>query len=138
MKTNIIFFWGLFAFFIAADIAYIIWAIVETGTIEWVGAVALALSGALGAMIASYLGMAYKAQGGELPEDITTADIDDGDPEVGFYSPWSWWPILVAAAVSLAFLGIAVGTWLTFIGLPLLAVTMVGWTYEYYRGYFAR
>lgn len=138
MKTNIIFFWSLCAFFVASDILYIVWALVDTGEIEWVGAVALGLSGALGAMVAVYLGMAHKAQGGELPEDIETSDIDDGDPEMGHFSPWSWWPIILAGALSLTFLGIAVGTWLTFIGVPLIAVALVGWVYEYYRGNFAR
>jgi len=138
MKTNIAFFWILFGFFLLVDIVYIIWAIVDTGSVEWVGAVAMGLGAALGAMIAVYLGMVRKAQGGELPEDLATADIDDGDPEAGHFSPWSWWPIILAGALSLAFLGIAVGTWLTFIGVPLIAVAVAGWVYEYYRGNFAR
>jgi hypothetical protein len=35
-------------------------------------------------------------------------------------------------------LGFAVGTWITFIGVALVVVAIVGWTYEYYRGFFAR
>ena len=138
MKTNIRFFWILFGFFTLVTVVYIVWAIVDTGTIEWVGAVALALSAALAAMIGVYLGMAYRSQGGDLPEDIETSDIDDGDPEMGHFSPWSWWPIVLAGAISIVFLGIAVGTWLSFIGVPVVLIALAGWVYEYYRGNFAR
>lgn len=138
MKTNILFFWILFGFFTLVTGVYIVWAIVDTGTIEWVGAVALALSAALAAMIGVYLGMAYRSQGGDLPEDIETSDIDDGDPEMGHFSPWSWWPIVLAGAISIVFLGIAVGTWLSFIGVPVVLIALAGWVYEYYRGNFAR
>jgi len=66
------------------------------------------------------------------------ADIDDGDPELGFYSPWSWWPIILAAGAAIALLGFAVGIWIAFYAVPLVLIALVGWTYEYYRGYFAR
>ncbi|MDO9396452.1 MAG: cytochrome c oxidase subunit 4, partial [Herbiconiux sp.] len=35
-------------------------------------------------------------------------------------------------------LGLAVGVWISFIAAALLLVAIVGWTFEYYRGYFAR
>jgi hypothetical protein len=35
-------------------------------------------------------------------------------------------------------LGIAVGFWIAYIGVAFTIVCLVGWTYEYYRGYFAR
>ena len=79
-----------------------------------------------------------REQNGELPEDRLDANIDDGDAELGFFSPWSWWPILLAGWAALAFLGLAVGPWITFIGVPLALICLVGWVYEYYRGNFAR
>ena len=88
--------------------------------------------------LAFYLGRVFSAQGGDLPEDRLDSDIDDGDPEMGFYSPWSWWPVILAGSASLMLLGFAVGTWITFIGVALVLVAIVGWVYEYYRGYFAR
>jgi hypothetical protein len=57
---------------------------------------------------------------------------------LGEFSPWSWWPIVLASSAALAILGLAVGTWLLPIGFGLFAVAIVGWVYEYYRGYFAR
>lgn len=140
MKTNIRLFWILTAFFWATSVGYTVWSLLDPfhGTIEWVGTLALALCGALFALIAFYLGKHYRAQGGDLPEDIPSANIDDGDPEVGFYSPWSWWPMMVAAGAALVFLGLAIGAWIAFIGAAFALISIVGWTYEYYRGYFGR
>lgn len=140
MKTNIHVFWILAAFFWGAGIMYTIWSLIDPmhGQIEWVGTTALVLCGALFALVAFYLGLAYRAQGGELPEDILTSDIDDGDTEVGFYPPWSWWPMMIATGTALVFLGIAIGAWIAFIGAALALVSVVGWVFEYYRGNFGR
>lgn len=75
---------------------------------------------------------------GVLPEDRLDANIDDGDSEQGFFSPWSWWPILLAAGGALLFMGIAIGIWIAFFGAALTIISLVGWVYEYYRGNFAR
>src|ERR1700712_1404602 len=106
--------------------------------IEWVGTVALGLACVLAAFLAFYLGRVYKAQGGALPEDTLDANVDDGDPEMGFYSPYSWWPIVLAGSLAIVFLGLAVGIWISIIGVGIVSIAIVGWTYEYYRGYFAR
>ena len=149
MRTNKNLFWILAVFFLVADVAYIIWNLVEYNNvtleaqppqhpIEWVGAIAIGLSGVLSALIAFYVGATRRAQGGELPEDRLDAEIDDGDPEVGFFSPWSWWPMVLALGAALVFLGFAVGIWICFIGAPLAFLAIIGWYYEYYRGNFAR
>ena len=138
MRTNVGLFWLLFGFFLVGAGVYTVWAIIEYGYPEWVGTVALVLAAALGAFFAFYLGRVYKAQGGELPEDRADASIEDGDSELGHYSPWSWWPMVLAASLAITFLGIAAGLWIIFIGVPLVVVALVGWVYEYYRGNFAR
>jgi hypothetical protein len=33
---------------------------------------------------------------------------------------------------------VAIGFWISAIGLAFTIVTLFGWVYEYYRGYFAR
>jgi hypothetical protein len=106
--------------------------------VEWVGTVGLTLTAVLAAFIAFYLGRSYRSQGGQLPEDRLDASIDDGDPEMGFFSPWSWWPIILGSAAALLFLGLAVGVWIIAFGGALLVVALVGWVYEYYRRLFAR
>jgi hypothetical protein len=35
-------------------------------------------------------------------------------------------------------LGLAVGVWIAIIGIPLVVIALVGWTYEYYRGNFGQ
>ena len=96
MRVNANLFWILAAFFWASDVLYIVWNLIDHGYVEWVGTVGIGLSGILGALIAFYVGATRRSQGGELPEDRLDAEIDDGDPEVGYFSPWSWWPMLLA------------------------------------------
>lgn len=138
MRTNVGLFWLLAVFFTAATVLYTVWALIEYGHPEWVGTVALTLSAAFGAFIAFYLGKAYKAQGGEVAEDRPDASIEDGDSEMGHYSPWSWWPMVLAGSLAITFLGLAAGLWIIFIGVPLVVIALVGWVFEYYRGNFAR
>ena len=140
MSTNAKLFWILMAFYFVATALYVVWSLVDPnhGQVEWVGTVALALCGLLFGLIALCLGVTHRAQKGELPEDRLDANIDDGDAEQGHFSPWSWWPIVLATAAALTVLGLAIGPWISFIGASILLVALVGWVYEYYRGYFAR
>ena len=140
MRANAILFWILAAFFAFSAILYSVWTSIDGNDpgVEWAGTVALSLTTVLSAFIAFYLGRVHKAQGAELPEDRLDANIDDGDPELGFFSPWSWWPMVLAAGAALAFLGLAIGFWIAFIAVPIVVVALVGWVFEYYRGNFAR
>ncbi len=140
MKTNVNILWVLTAFFGIVTVAYVVWNVVDTahGNVEWAGTFMLALSTLLVAFIAFYLDKVHAAQGAELPEDRLDGNVDDGDPEMGFFSPWSWWPIFLAASTALLFLGLAVGIWISFIGVGIGLVALTGWVYEYYRGLFAR
>ncbi len=125
-------------FFIFIEVVYTTWHLIAYGTVEFVGTVAFLFGALMALMIGFYTSRVHKAQGGELPEDTLTADIDDGDPELGEFSPWSWWPIVLAGSAAIGAMGLAVGTWMLPIGLGVFAVAIVGWVYEYYRGYFAR
>ncbi|MEJ1155312.1 MULTISPECIES: cytochrome c oxidase subunit 4 [Microbacterium] len=144
MRTNTGLWWLLTVFFFLVAAMYTVWNIVAHAdrpwynAIEWVGTIALLFTGLMAALIAFYIGRVHAAQGGELPEDNLMADIDDGDPELGEFSPWSWWPIVLAASAALAMMGLAVGAWMMPIGIAVFVVAIVGWVYEYYRGYFAR
>ncbi|SDY99747.1 cytochrome c oxidase subunit 4 [Herbiconiux ginsengi] len=139
MRANTNLFWILAIFMLLADAVYTGWSLIwYEGQLEPVGTVAIGLSAILAAFLAFYLGRVHKAQGAELPEDLLDSNIDDGDPEMGFYSPWSWWPIILAGGGALMVLGLAVGFWISFIAGALLLVAIVGWVFEYYRGYFAR
>ena len=144
MRTNTGLWWILSGFFLLMAVVYTTWAILQSPDQAWhtglepVGTVALLFTSIMGALIAFYVGRVHSAQGGELPEDVLTSDIDDGDPELGEFSPWSWWPIVLASSAALGMLGFAVGNWLLPIGIGVFLVAIVGWVFEYYRGYFAR
>ncbi|MEZ5187861.1 cytochrome c oxidase subunit 4 [Microbacterium lacticum] len=144
MKTNVNLWWILTGFFLLLTAVYTGWNIIEHSSkpwynaIEWVGTIALLFSAAMSVMIGFYVNRVHRAQGGELPEDTLTADIDDGDPEIGEFSPWSWWPLVLAFSAALGMIGLAVGYFLLPIAGAVFLVAIVGWVYEYYRGYFAR
>ena len=140
MRANVNLFWILTAFFAIVTVVYTVWGLLDTsqGRIEWAGTFALGLCSLLSLLIGFYLSRVRGAQGGDLPEDRLDANIDDGDPEAGFFSPWSWWPIMLAASTALLFRGLAVGFWISFIALAIGLISLVGWVYEYYRGLFAR
>jgi divalent metal cation (Fe/Co/Zn/Cd) transporter len=139
MRVNVILFSVLAAFFGIEIVLYTVWNLLDRGSVEWVGTVAIGLCGVLAAFIAFFLLRQWRSQGGDaLPEDRVDANVDDGDPELGHFSPWSWWPILLAGSVFLVFLGLAAGMWIALIGGALAVVSLVGWQFEYYRGYFAR
>ncbi|TFD79643.1 cytochrome c oxidase subunit 4 [Cryobacterium sp. Sr8] len=140
MRANVNLFWILTAFFAIVTVVYTGWGLLDTsqGRIEWAGTFALGLCSLLSLLIGFYLSRVRGAQGGDLPEDRLDANVDDGDPEAGFFSPWSWWPIMLAASTALLFLGLAVGFWISFIALAIGLISLVGWVYEYYRGLFAR
>jgi uncharacterized membrane protein YfcA len=138
MKASATIFWVITGFFLVSAAVYTVWGLLYYGDVEWVGTVALTLTGILGAFIGFYLTRSHAAQGGELPEDRQDGNIDDGDPELGHFSPWSWWPFMLGVAVGLMALGLAVGFWICFIAVAFGLVCLVGWVFEYYRGYFAR
>ncbi|UTT62225.1 cytochrome c oxidase subunit 4 [Microcella humidisoli] len=138
MKTTINLFWVLLGFFTLLTVVYVVWAIIDTGQVEWVGAVAIGLCAILSAFIAVYLRLVYRNQGGELAEDRLDADIDDGEAEQGFFSPWSWWPVFLAAGAALVFLGLSISFWIVAYAVPIALLALVGWVYEYYRGNFGR
>jgi hypothetical protein len=141
--------WKLFLilalFCFAAAGGYILWGVLDhtfgdaadQGGWEPVGVIGLALVGALCSLITFYMWRLHRAQSGmELAEDRPDAEIDDGDAEQGFFSPWSWWPVTLGASIALMFLGLAIGNWICFIAVPLAAISVIGLIFEYQRGYF--
>ena len=94
---------------------------------------ALLLCSGLGMMIAFYL-WATGRRLPERPEDNPGGEIAEFEGEYGFFSPHSWWPLPLAAAAAVCFLGIAVGWWMFIIGAAFGVVALIGWTFEYFTG----
>lgn len=102
-----------------------------------IGTTALVMTGGLAFLVAFYILYTNKRLDG-LPEDRSNAEIDEADPEYGFYSPHSWWPLPVGFAAMLVALGFIFAAWLVVLGVMVLMVAVIGWLFEYYRGAFAR
>lgn len=137
MRANIVVMAIIAAFFYICSAVYTLWHMaVYDGTLEWVGTLALGLTGALATLIGFYLVLVYRGQGGEIAADRLDGELDDDDPEMGQFAPWSWWPLGVGAALALVFVSFTGPTFLIAIGGGLLLVMMVGWVYEHYRGTF--
>jgi putative effector of murein hydrolase LrgA (UPF0299 family) len=122
-------FLGGVAFFVPVGLIY---AALTHGQ-ELVGALAIPLVGGLVAMIGGYLALVSRRIDAR-PEDDEHAEIADGAGDLGIFAPWSWWPLVLAAAAALAFAAMAVGFWLLAIALPLGVVGLVGWVFEFSRG----
>jgi Cytochrome c oxidase subunit IV len=116
------------AFFVVVSPAY--WLI--SG--DWTGTSALVMTTLLAAMVTLYLGF-HASKMEPRPEDRKDAEIADGAGELGFFPPYSWWPLWCAASLGVIVYGVAIGAWwLVIIGFGLGAVALAGWVFEYYRG----
>jgi hypothetical protein len=132
MKTNIVILLVMAAYFTIADIAYGIWTYLEYGAVEPIGTAAMALLVILSVFIAYYLNSGMKRTA-TLPEDRLDGNIEDESGEMGFFSPWSWWPLALGASAAIMFAGLAVGSWVMFIAIPFALVSVVGFVFEYDR-----
>lgn len=128
MKFETRLFLYLAPFFFLVLVIYGLWS-------DWeaVGTVSLLLVGGLVVMIGGYLGLLARRIDAR-PEDDGYADIEQGAGEQGTFSPWSWWPLVLAAAAAIVFASLAIGWWLTPIGVALGVIGLVGWVFEFSRG----
>jgi len=109
----------------------LIYALLSGG--EPVGTVAIPLVGGLVGMIGAYFALLARRID-PRPEDDELAEIADGAGDQGVFSPWSWWPLVIALAAAVAFLGLAIGWWLLVIAVPLGVIGLIGWVFEFSRG----
>lgn len=129
MKIEIKLFLFLAPFFVLVGVAYGFF----TDFQEPVGYLGIPLVGALVAMVGAYLALTARRID-PRPEDDEEGEIEQGAGDQGVYSPWSWWPLVIAGAAAVAFLGLAVGWWVVYIGFILGVIGLVGWVFEFSRG----
>jgi hypothetical protein len=101
---------------------------------ELVGFPALLAVGAMSFMLAVYLWLVNRNTGGVLPEDKLDGEIVESAGEYGHFSPWSWWPLLLGIGCTLGVLALAIDWWILMLGLPVVAIGLVGLIFEYSRG----
>ena len=122
----------LAAFFVPVGVLYGIWS----GWTEMVGPFGIFLTAALCSLIAFYLTVTGR-RFDNRPDDNPNALISEQEGDYGFFTPYSWWPFWLGLTGAVCFLGLAVGWWLFIIGAFFGIVSIVGWTFEHYRGEYA-
>jgi disulfide bond formation protein DsbB len=115
------------AFYLLLAVIYGLWSL------DFAGFLLLAFTGLLAVIIAFFvLHTARRVY--PRPEDNPNADQESADPDYGFYSPHSWWPLPVAASCALIVLGVAFAAWMVVAGVAFLFLSLIGFVFEYYRG----
>ncbi|HEX6873746.1 MAG TPA: cytochrome c oxidase subunit 4 [Micromonosporaceae bacterium] len=135
MKSEYRVFAVVTAFLFLACGVYWWWTAYDSGgKPEWIGIVALALSGLLCLMCGTYFWFVSRRI--DLrPEDRDDAEIADGAGEIGFFSPGSYWPFGLALAALVAGIGLVyLAWWLIAAGLIAVLFATAGLLFEYYTG----
>jgi hypothetical protein len=125
----------LTAFFALVTVVYgVLTALYANGGIEWAGTTALVLTTGLTLLTGTFFRFVARRLD-TRPEDYEGAEISDGAGELGFFSPHSWWPILIALSGSVAAVGIALWLpWLIGAGVVFILSSAAGLVFEYYVG----
>lgn len=123
----------LTAFFALVAVLYgALTAIYANGGIEWAGTTALVLTTGLSLITGTFFRFVARRLD-TRPEDYEDAEIADGAGELGFYSPSSWWPLLIALSASVTAVAIALWLpWLIAAGVVFVLSTAAGLVFEYY------
>ncbi|MEV6490580.1 cytochrome c oxidase subunit 4 [Actinoplanes sp. NPDC051633] len=134
MKTEYKIFAGVAVFLFAVAIVYGFWTKGASGGMEWIGVVALILSGLLCSMCGGFFWFVSRRI--DLrPEDREDAEIVEGAGEIGFFSPGSYWPFGLALSATIAGLGLVFWMWwLIALGLILVIFAASSMIFEYYTG----
>jgi Cytochrome c oxidase subunit IV len=134
VKTEYKIFAGVAAFLFAVAIVYGFWTKGASDGMEWIGVVALVLSGLLCSMCGGFFWFVSRRI--DLrPEDREDAEIVEGAGEIGFFSPGSYWPFGLALSATIAGLGLVFWMWwLIALGLTLVIIAASSMIFEYYTG----
>ena len=134
MKAEAWIFGACTVFFVLVTPSY--WFVTDGGDsgADWTGTSALVMTTLLAGMCTLYLGFHAKKMD-PRPEDRKDGEIADGAGELGFFPPYSWWPLWCGLTLAVMVFGVAAGAWWLFIiGCALGAVALSGLVFEYYRG----
>ncbi|WP_182346933.1 cytochrome c oxidase subunit 4 [Tomitella gaofuii] len=120
-------------FFIIIAIVYGVFTAID-GELEWAGLTAMVLAAGLAMIIGTYFRFVARRLD-TRPEDYEDAEISDGSGDLGFFSPHSWWPILVAFSAGIFAIGFALWLpWLFIFAIVLILMAAAGLVFEYHVG----
>lgn len=117
-------------FFFVVGVVYGVWSR------EWAGTTALLFTGLMTGLIGFFTTYTSRRLT-DRPEDDRMANQDEADPDYGFYSPQSWWPLPLGFSAMLIAMGLIFATWLMLMGIVFLMISTIGLVFEYYRRDFA-
>ncbi|MCU1640169.1 MAG: putative cytochrome c oxidase polypeptide [Nocardia sp.] len=134
MKVEARIFELLAVFFAIVGVIYGYFTSQSRTGVEWAGTTAIVLTAGLAIIVGTYF--RFVARRLDLrPEDFEEAEIVDGAGDLGFFSPGSFWPILLAASGSIAALGFAFFQyWLIAVGVVCILFAAGGLVFEYHIG----
>ncbi|MFI1918701.1 cytochrome c oxidase subunit 4 [Nocardia sp. NPDC020380] len=134
MKVEARIFELITVFFVIVAVVYGYFTGQSRTGVEWAGTTAIVLSAGLALIVATYF--RFVARRLDLrPEDFEEAEIVDGAGDLGFFSPGSFWPILLAGAGSITALGLAFFQfWLIGLGVVCILFAAGGLVFEYHLG----
>ncbi|MFZ2176012.1 MAG: cytochrome c oxidase subunit 4 [Rhodococcus sp. (in: high G+C Gram-positive bacteria)] len=134
MKIEAKLFEILTVFFILVAIVYGVFTALSRTGIEWAGLTAICLSAGLTLIVGTYFRFVARRLD-TRPEDYEEAEIADGAGDLGFFSPGSYWPILLAGAAALAAVALAFFQfWMIAVGAVAVIAAAAGLVFEYYVG----
>ena len=100
---------------------------------EPAGSAGLYLTGGLSLIVGTYFRFVARRLEAPRPEDNPAGEISDGAGDVGFFSPGSYWPILLAGAVALTGISLAfMYFWAVAISGILVVMAVGGLLFEYH------
>lgn len=123
----------VFAFLVAIVYAVLTGNMTIDG-VEPIGTIALLLTGGLALLMGSYFRFVSRRIE-PRPEDREEAEISEGSGEVGFFSPGSYWPVILAGTIALV--GVALAffkAWMLIMSIAAMVLAIGGLLFEYYLG----
>ncbi|WP_137723774.1 cytochrome c oxidase subunit 4 [Prescottella subtropica] len=134
MKIEAKLFEILTVFFILVAIVYGVFTAMSRTGIEWAGLTAIVLSAGLSLIVGTYFRFVARRLD-TRPEDYEEAEVSDGSGDLGFFSPGSFWPILLAGAAAIAALSLAFFQfWMIAVAAALVIAAAAGLVFEYHLG----
>jgi hypothetical protein len=119
-------------FEIVAAFCFLVGIIYTVLAQEAVGIAGLFLTGGLALIVGTYFRFVSRRLEGR-PEDNPDAEVADGAGDVGFFSPGSYWPVGLAAAVALMGISLAFFyVWAMVISGVLVLLAVAGLVFEYH------
>lgn len=114
---------GVALFCIVVGLIYGVFASEEAGKVLFAGAAGFGIVGGF-----ALWALSRGTRPG--PDDDASAQVADGEGEIGYFADSSPWPAAIALGFATVLNGAVIGGWLVALGLPILIVSVFGFAFE--------